>query len=91
MKKLKIRLKVCWYIISGKYTHWFIINLDRKNLINLLKNEDVDCDGFFHGIQPHIFNRIIKIISHSKNDAQMLLDKIKFETEAEFRWRNKNK
>lgn len=82
MKKLLIRLKVCWWIITRKNGHWAIINLDQDNLIKLLKEEDFSCDVTYHGIQPFVFYNMIKGIHDLHDEDDMFLEKIAFQAEA---------
>lgn len=82
MKKLLIRLKVCWWIITRKHDHWAIINLDQENLIKLFKEKDFDIDVTYHGIQPYILYKMIQRIADTMDEDDMLLERISFEAEA---------
>lgn len=82
MKKFKIRLHAAYRILFRKYNHWVILNVSDENLIKLLKDEDFDTDMLYHGVQPYVFYRIIKMVSNSKDDIDMVLDKAKFEADA---------
>jgi len=89
MKKLKVRLRACWLILTRNYDHWFIVNLSKEDLIKLLNNQDFEVDAFLHGIQPYIFNTVIKTIADSKTDADMTLDRMLFEAKAEEKYKKK--
>ena len=79
---------VCWYILTRRYNHFVVLNLSKEELIKLLRNEnEIEVDVYFHGIQPYVFNKMIKMISESKDDSQMLLDRIKFEASAEEKYK----
>jgi len=82
MKKLLIRLQLCWCIITRKYDHWVVINLDEANLRELLKENDFECDAKYHGIQPYILYKMIDRISKTKDETDMFLEKMAFEAEA---------
>ena len=85
MKKLLIRLRTCWRIITKKDAHWVIINLDQENFINILQERDFDCQIAYHGLQPFIVHQMIKRINDLKDETDMLLEKIYFQSEAEYR------
>jgi hypothetical protein len=82
MKKFVTRLRVAFKILFGRRKHWAMINISKENLVELLKGNEFDVDVFYHGIQPYVFYKLIKCVSNSKDDIDMMLDKAKFEAEA---------
>ena len=36
LKHIKIRLKICWNVLFGKYKHYLLINVDKINLFKLM-------------------------------------------------------
>lgn len=83
MKKLLIRLRVCWDILTMKNQHWAIISLSKQDLVDLLRSEDFDIDITYHGLQPYIIDRMIDNLADQKNEVDMLESRLKFELEAE--------
>jgi hypothetical protein len=82
MKKLKVRIIAAYRILFRKYNHWVILDVNDENLVKLLKNESFDADILYHGVQPYIYYKMIKMVGNSKDDIDMLLDKAKFEADA---------
>lgn len=80
--KFKSRLLVAYRILFRKYDHWLIINVDKDNLIKLLKDEDFETDGYYHGIQPYVYFKMVERVASSKDEIDMMLEKAKFEAEA---------
>lgn len=76
------KLKVCWLIVTGKYGHWIIMNVDGHNLEQLLKDEPYNIDSHYCGLQPYIFFRMIQYYGSLKDDIDMALDKAQFESDA---------
>jgi hypothetical protein len=84
MHKLKIRLITCWYILTRKYNNWVIINVDKKNLIKIVSDKkNFEGDMQYHGLQPYIISRMIKMMANAKDETEMICDKAKFEADAE--------
>jgi len=82
MKKFKIRLLAAYRILFKKYKHWVILDVSDENLVKLLQDDDFDADVLYHGVQPYVFYKMIKMASNSKDDIDMCLDKAKFEADA---------
>ena len=82
MKKLKVRIIAAYRILFRRYNHWVILDVNDENLVKLLKNESFDADILYHGVQPYIYYKMIKMVGNSKDDIDMLLDKAKFEADA---------
>lgn len=82
LMKLKIRIKACYRILTRKYDHWVILNLDDDNFTKLLNGDPFETTGVYHGIQPYIYHKMIKQVSASKDDIELALDKAQFEADA---------
>lgn len=80
-----IKIKVCYWILSGKYQHWFISNIDEKNLINLFVGETFEAEIMYCGMQPYVFKKVLKSIDSSISETEIALDKIEFEFNAKNR------
>jgi hypothetical protein len=82
MKKLIIRLRVCYNILFRKYNHWAILNLDKDNLVKLLQDKEFEADILYHGLQPYVCNRMIQMVANNFNDIDSICAKAEFEAEA---------
>lgn len=82
MKKLWIRLRTCYEILFLKKRHWVFINVDRENLIKMLKEEEFTVSMNYHGLQPYNIFCIVKMIAEKKDDIDMICDKAEFEADA---------
>lgn len=84
LNKFLIRLKVCYYILTKKHKHWFIVDIDKENLVKLIKEEDYEIkEIYYHGIRPYLMWKIIHKIAETKDFADMVIEKANFELEAE--------
>ncbi len=86
MKKLILRLKAIYRILTNN--HWIVFVINKDNLIKMLTEKEYEVNILFHGLQPYGVWKIVKDISLEKDDNDMILDKAKFEAEAEL---NKSK
>lgn len=75
-------MRIIWYILTRRYNHWVILNVDRKNLELLFKEEDFDVELYYHGLQPYVNKMIIKRVAEKTDDIEMLCDKVAFEVAA---------
>lgn len=82
MKKLKIKLEVIYKILTGKYKHFVIFNVDEKNLVKLLKGEDFDVDGKYYGLRHYCYLSMIKCLSNTIDENDMVCEKAHFESSA---------
>jgi hypothetical protein len=89
LKHLKLRLKICWNLLFGKYKHFLFINIDKPNLVKLLEEEPFEIDGFHCGLQSYTYFKIIKSLAASKDDIEFLLDKAQFEADVIIHSQNK--
>jgi hypothetical protein len=58
-------------------------------MINLFSDKDFEVEVMYHGLQPYVVQRMINQCSTVKDDIDMMLDKAKFEAEAELHNRKK--
>lgn len=82
MKKWKTRIKAIWYILTKKYNHFVIINVDDESLKNQLSDQDYDVDILYCGLQPYNYYKMVIGLSKTKDDIDMVLMKAKFEADA---------
>jgi len=82
MKKLMIKLKVCYYILSGKYQHWFIVNLTRHDLIKLFKKEEFLIQTECCGLREYVILKTLKSMGDAIDDDELELNRIEFEVNA---------
>lgn len=82
LAKFKTRLIACWHILSKKKKHWVLIDVDDKNLVELFKGNDFYADVLYHGVQPYVYYKMIKMVADSQTDVDMICAKAEFEAEA---------
>ncbi len=82
MKKFYIKLKICYFIISGKYQHWFIINLTRDNLIKLFKKEEFIIQTECCGVRDYVVFKTLKSMGDAISDEELEISRIEFEVNA---------
>lgn len=80
--KFITRVTAAWRIITGKYNHWVLVNVDEENFIKVIKEEEFDCNFIYSGTLPYIYFLMLKKVSASKDDIDMALDKAQFEADA---------
>lgn len=85
------RLKTCYYILSGKYKHWVILNLTRKDLISLIKEEEYEMDIMYSGLQPYNYHQMVKGLANTRDEIDEILDKATYEANAQTYKINKKK
>ena len=83
LKKIwKLKIKACYYILSGKYKHFVILNIDRENMIKVLEDETFNMDILYSQINQYVYTKMIKMFSDSHNDIDMVCAKAEFEADA---------
>ena len=88
--KIKIKCQILYRIITGKYKHFVVFNVDEENHLKLLKGEDFDVDGKYYGIQHYCYLQMIKCLSNTIKDNDLICEKAHFEASAiEFRKSNR--
>jgi len=81
MKRLLVKLSIIWKVLF-KFEHFVVVNLDRKNLENLLREKDVAIQVSYLGLKPYLYFKIFETVLSTKSDIDMALDKAQFEAEA---------
>lgn len=84
LKKIKIKLSVVWNIIF-KWDHFFILNLDERNLKKMLREQDFDMDSMYHGLQHYNVMYIMNQIGNSIDQDEMVLQKARFQAKAQMK------
>lgn len=80
-KKFKIKLKIIKNILFN-WDHFFIMNLDERNLKKMLREQDFDMDSSYHGLQYYNVLYIIKQIASTIDDDDLVLKKAEFQAKA---------
>lgn len=83
-KKFTVRIKIVWAILTNRKPHWVIIMLSREDLVDLLQeDEDFWPEVYHHGLQRYNVMQIIDRIREGIDDADLVLEKARFEAMAE--------
>jgi len=89
--KFWIRIRTCWYILTGKYKHWYLTHIDDENLKVFFKKGQYEIEVVYHGIRPYIFKTLVKHYAKSIDDVDMILEKATFDAEYELWLREQKK
>jgi len=84
---LWIRLKTALNVLFS-YQHFFLINMSTDELKKYFSGEDIDFHIINIGLHRHNLNQIIKDLSTTISDVDLILGKAQFEAEAELRKEN---
>jgi len=79
LRKFQARIVIAYRIIFRKYNHFAVISVTEENLEKLLEEKEFDAQLVYHGLQPYCIDRMIRMISNSKDDIDMALSKAEFE------------
>lgn len=82
LKHIKIRLLICWNIITNRYNHFYILNVSDEDLKNCLSNKPYDTDGYYVGLQVYVAEKIVRDLAVRKDPIEVALDKAQFEADA---------
>ena len=85
LMQLRIKLRVCYAIITGKYEHWFVANLSQEELIKMFVGEKYETEIEYCGMQPYVFLSVLQTIGENVDQTELDLSKIEFEFNAENR------
>ena len=80
--KLYMRIVATKRVWFGRDRHFVIISLDKKNLVELIKDEDFEINILTHGLRDYNVMRIIKNIAEKYDDIDMALLKADYEAKA---------
>lgn len=83
LKKLHVRLIVCYRILFRKYDHWLIINLTDQELKKLLSGEEFDTNSIYHGQRPYNVDILLKNAAANISDIDLICDRAAFDAEYE--------
>lgn len=89
MNKFAVKLNILWKIVTNQYKHFVVLDISQEHMINLFSDEDFDVEVMYYGLQPYVVQRMINQCSTVKDDVDMMLDKAKFEAEAELHSRKR--
>jgi hypothetical protein len=82
-RKLKIRALAAWRILKGFDEHWFLVKIEKKQLENLFLGKDFEINILYHGLRDYPIMTIVKKMSETKDDVDMMLMKAEFEANSE--------
>lgn len=68
-------------LFSGR-RHWVLIDIDKKNLTDLLSGKDHDIGVTWHQLHPYLALLLIKGVANTKTDIDMICMKAEFEAKA---------
>jgi hypothetical protein len=92
LNKFFIRVRTAIWVLFHPQAHWFLISINKENLINLIQEKDIkELDLMYHGLVGYNINMICKNISERKDEIDYMLDKASFEAEAIIRSSSLNK
>lgn len=74
------RLKMCRIVFSGQWEHWIILNVDKQNLLHLLKSEPYQIKSYFYGVKPFIYFKMVEDFANTIDEVEMLCDQAAFES-----------
>lgn len=83
IRKFFIRVVTCWRIMTRKYDHWVLLNIDDENLIRLLKDKDFEVTTPYHGTQPYVYNKMIQMVAKGFTEVDTVCAKAEFEAAAQ--------
>jgi hypothetical protein len=89
MKKLKLKITICWKILTGRFKHFTLISLDEENFTKFVNEYPFELHTIHYSMQPYNSMVLIKKIADSKSDADMILDRARFLHEADEYAKNK--
>ena len=89
MKLFLIRLKTVFQILTGRNKHWFLVELTTEQLKQSLLNEEFEISIVTHKLQHFNVLTAMNGVINNLHSEDMLLEKLKFETEAEL-YKTKN-
>lgn len=88
--KFITKIKIIWRILTNQYPHFVLLSVDKKNLVNLIEDKEVDVNIGYVGLRPYLFFKLIQESGKIKSEIDMILDKAQFEADA-IEYANKNK
>ena len=81
MRRIKTKLIICYKVLF-RHKHCVVLNLDDDNLVNLLTDKETDINVIYFGMQPYIYNKMIKDMASEIDDVDMICAKAEFEAKA---------
>ena len=77
-----IRLKMVYKILF-KNSHIILIDVDRENLVKILKDEDFEAKYSYAKLQPYLIAKIFDGLSNMHDDVDLILMKAEFQAKSE--------
>ena len=82
IKKFILRIVATKRIWVGSQKHFFLISMDKKNLIELVKDEDFEVNLLTHGMRDYNVVKVVKKIADNYDNEDMILMKAEYEANA---------
>ena len=74
---------MAYEILFNKHKHFIFISLKREELYKSLEQRQFNANMYRHGLQEYNVYYILRQLAASKDDVDMLLERMKFEGMAE--------
>lgn len=88
--KTKTKIRIIWRIITGRYNHSIIVNISKKDLLELLQEKPFNISAEFYGISNYLVYPILERVVKSEDKIDSILDKAKIDAIVEESLKNKN-
>lgn len=82
LKQFKIRIKVAWCVLTGKWPHFLVLRVDAANLENLCSDEEFHVDMAFHKLHQYCCEKMIVELAKTYSADYMILSKGDYEATA---------
>ena len=89
LQLLKLRLNMAKNVLFGHSHSMILIDINNDNLIKLVKGNAVEFKISVYKLHPYLAFKSIKLISSTKDDLDMILDKAQFQADTEIYLKNK--
>lgn len=78
-----LKLKLISLILTGKYKHFIILNIETDDFTNFTKEYTYDLNFDYIGMNSFLAWKLLKDAADMKCDVDMILSKAKFQAEME--------
>lgn len=85
IRKFFLRWRTAWNIISGKYKHWTLVVVSRKQFEQMLLEKDFGVLRIDHGMREYNVAYLIRQLADSVDDDEMIMMKADYEADAVLR------
>lgn len=81
--QLLIRLETCFKILTLKHRSWVLVTISKKELTNLVMEDEFEVDICYHKLQKYCTMKILQETGESFSEIDMLEEQLRFEVMAE--------